>query len=394
VIPYLRQEFNRRFTEEKYRNLLHFLERRCGEAMPFRVSETPCFMPETLLDVMAKAGEQMVRQLVADPEYGRLSRRSVPPAFDVPNESPHPLFVQADFGVARTASGEHEPRLVEIQGFPSVYAFQPTVAQAYVESYGLDPRLRFMLGGLAFDEYIVLLRRAIVGEHNPENVVLLEINPWEQKTRIDFFLTRELLGIPVVSITDVEKDGRRLYYRSGGTRFPIERIYNRVIVDELQRTGVKPGFDYRDDVDVEWAGHPNWYFRISKFSLPHLRHRFVPKTSYLDGPLPAKPEDYVLKPLYSFAGLGVIVSPTKDDIDRIPARERSNYILQERVDFAPVIETPFGATKAEIRIMYIWLDELRAVTTIVRMGRGKMMGVDHNKDLPWVGASAAFYPQA
>jgi hypothetical protein len=55
-----------------------------------------------------------------------------------------------------------------------------------------------------------------------------------------------------------------------------------------------------------------------------------------------------------------------------------------------VIDTPEGATKIEVRIMYVWLEGLRPVNTIIRMGRGAQMGVDHNKDMEWVGASAAF----
>ncbi len=104
----------------------------------------------------------------------------------------------------------------------------------------------------------------------------------------------------------------------------------------------------------------------------------------------AHPERYVLKPLYSFAGLGVIVGPTQEQIAAVPAAARSQYLLQERVDFTPVIDTPAGPAKIEVRIMYLWLDELRAVNTIVRMGRGAQMGVDHNKGFEWVGASAGF----
>jgi hypothetical protein len=85
----------------------------------------------------------------------------------------------------------------------------------------------------------------------------------------------------------------------------------------------------------------------------------------------------------------VVIGPTREQIDTVKHPE--HYILQERMTFAPLIETPFGLTKAEVRVMYIWLDELRAVTTIIRMGRGKMMGVDQNRDMEWVGASAGFF---
>jgi hypothetical protein len=202
-----------------------------------------------------------------------------------------------------------------------------------------------------------------------------------------------MLGIPTVCITEISKEGNRLFYEKNGKRVRIERIYNRAIVDELERKGVKLGFDFRDDLEVEWAGHPNWYFRISKFSVPYLRHESVPETRFLDQleQPPENLEDYVLKPLYSFAGLGVLVGPQKEDLAAIPEEKRSQYILQERVSFEPIIETPFGKTKAEVRVMYIWLEELLPVMTIIRMGRGLQMGVDHNRNLKWVGSSAGLF---
>jgi hypothetical protein len=248
------------------------------------------------------------------------------------------------------------------------------------------------MNGLDADSYHDLLRRSIVGDHAAENVVLLEIEPQNQKTRCDFGLTEKLCGIKTVCITEIKKDGKRLFHSHNGKWIAIERIYNRVIVDELVRKGIKPAFDFRDELDVEWAGNPNWYFKISKFSLPYLNHPAVPWTQFLDciADLPADLENYVLKPLYSFAGLGVVVGPSREDIAAVA--DRSQAILQRRVNFRPVIETPFGPTKTEIRMMYIWLDEVQAVAGLIRMGRGTMMGVDHNKDMRWVGASAAFWP--
>ncbi|HZU43196.1 MAG TPA: hypothetical protein VE994_11020, partial [Terriglobales bacterium] len=239
-----------------------------------------------------------------------------------------------------------------------------------------------------------LLCNAIVGDHDPENVVLMEIDPRGQKTYPDFVLTERLCGIKSVSITGIEKDGHHLYYRDDGRRIPIHRIYNRAIVDELVRKGTKLTFSFRDDLDVEWAGHPNWFFRMSKFSLPYLHHACVPKTWFLDriADIPDDLDNHILKPLFSFAGLGIVIGPTREAIQKIPPDERSRYVLQERMRFEPIIETPAGKTQAEVRIMFIWLDELLPVLTIIRMGRGAMMGVDHNRDLEWVGASAAFYP--
>jgi hypothetical protein len=301
------------------------------------------------------------------------------------------MFIQVDFGLVRDSAGELQPKLVELQAFPSLYAYQPVLAQAYIDVFGLDEKLRYFLSGLNSASYRRLLQDAIVAEHDSANVVLMEVHPEEQKTRPDFLLTEKLLGIRTVCITKIRKDGRRLFYEEGGKRIPIERIYNRTIVDELERKGVTLPFDFRDELDVEWAGHPNWYFRISKYSIPYLKHPSVPRTWFLDQltEVPADLENFVLKPLYSFAGLGVVIAPSLADIDAIPAAKRGEYILQERLNFTPVVETPHGATKVELRIMYVWLDELLPVLTIVRMGRGLMMGVDHNKNMKWVGSSAA-----
>jgi hypothetical protein len=316
----------------------------------------------------------------------------------VSNEPIHPLFVQVDFGLVRDERGELQPKLVELQAFPSLYAYQVTLAQSYIDVYGLNrfeggEQLRFFLSGLGEKSYRELLRSAIVGSQDPENVILMEVQPKAQKTLPDFLLTEKMLGVRTVDIEAIKKSGSELYYERNGGRVPIKRIYNRAIADELQRKQVKLGFDWREDLNLEWAGHPNWYFRISKFSIPYLRHESVPKTWFLDQleEVPHDLQNYALKPLYSFAGLGVVIAPKKEDIEAIPAEKRADYILQERMHFEPVIDTPFGGTKAEVRVMYIWQEQLQAVLTIIRMGRGLMMGVDQNKNMEWVGASAGLY---
>ncbi len=391
MIPSYRRDFNARFTQEKYELLRREMAARCGMEVPFAVCETPCFFPNQLVKRMGEDGKALIRQLVDNPEYLKRSEASIPAEFRVPNESPHPMFVQVDFGLVRDQSGELQPKLVELQAFPSLYAYQPVLSQAYVDVFGLDPKLHYFLSGLDSAAYKLLLQDAIVAGHDPANVILMEVHPEEQKTRPDFLLTEEMLGIRTVCITKIRKEGRKLYYDEAGKRVPIERIYNRTIIDELERKGIKLPFDFRDDLDVEWAGHPNWYFRISKYSIPYLKHPSVPRTWFLDqlAELPADLENFVLKPLYSFAGLGVVIAPSRADIDAIPAAKRGEYILQERLNFTPIVETPHGETKVELRIMYVWLDELVPVLTIVRMGRGLMMGVDHNKNMKWVGSSAA-----
>ena len=392
MIPALRQRFNANYTSEKYQRLLKVMEERCGAPVKFRVCETPVFLPKALLDQMCEYGKELIQQLNGI-EYRKASSEAIPEQFKVPREPPRPLFIQVDFGLVRDKAGNLQPKLVELQGFPSLYAYQALLSQTYGEIFGLDPNLKYLLGGLDWESYKKLLRRAIVGDQDPKHVILMEIDPLQQKTLPDFLLTEKLLGVKTVSITDVKKVGKFLFYENEGIRIPILRIYNRAIVDEMVRKGLKTSFKLSDDIEVEWAGHPNWYFRMSKFSLPYLRHECVPKTFFLDrvDRVPADLENYVLKPLFSFAGLGVIINVTQQDLAAIPRESRSQYILQERMQFEPVIETPFGPNKMEVRIMYIWVDELKPVTTIIRMGRGLMMGVDHNRNMEWVGSSAAFY---
>ena len=388
MIASRRQEFNRHWTEEKYQRFRAILESRCGEREQFRHSETPCFFPTHLIDRLASYGIEIVEQLLADCRYQEASRAEIPERYRIPNEDSKPLFVQGDFGLDENL----EPKLVEIQGFPSLYSYQPIVADAYREAFAIEDSLAAYPGNLNSGQYWSLLRAAIVGRRDPENVILLEIDPANQKTRHDFVITEQRFGVRAVDIRDLRKQGNRLFYPRDGKMIPVDRIYNRTIIDELERRGIELTFDLRDDFDVEWAGHPNWFFRLSKFSLPFLTHPVVPRTQFLSqaghiGDL----EKFVLKPLYSFAGTGVIVGPAREQIDAIPPQHRNNYILQERVAFRPVIDTPYGMTKVEIRIMYIWIaGGLRHVNTIIRMGRGAQMGVDFNKGYQWVGASAAY----
>ena len=387
MIPSLRRRFNQSWSPDRYAQFFELLARRCGEGPQFRHSETPCFLRAELVDRIAGYGCEMVDQLLSNPDYERDSREAIPPAYRAPQEDAVPLFVQADFGLDENL----EPKLVEIQGFPSLYAYQPVVADAYRQAYGIEATLQSLPGRLTADEYQGLLQHAIVGSHDPETVVLLEIDPAHQKTRHDFLVTEQMFGVRAVDVQRVRKQGNRLFYDRDGRDTPIHRIYNRVIADELERRHLRLPFDYRDDLDVEWAGHPNWFFRLSKFSMPYLNHPAAPWTQFLDraGEI-ERPEQFVLKPLYSFAGAGVVVGPTAEQLRAIPERARHSYVLQQRVNFHPVIETPAGPTKIEVRIMYVWINQLHPVNLILRMGRGAQMGVDHNKGMDWVGASAAF----
>ena len=400
--PYRKQFNSRQFSPEKYQQLLTRLYERTRTQIEFQICETPCFFTRELLEEMAETGRVLTHQLIDSPEYMRLSDVAIPERYNVPNDDPKPTFMTVDFGLARGEDGDLTPKLVELQAFPSIFAYQDVLCEEYVRTYGLDRTLDWRFAGLDGESYWKLLARTIVGDHDPENVVLMEVEPDLQKTRPDFHVYEDRLGITTVDVAKVKKEGNRLFYQRRGRWVPIERIYNRAIVDEMERKQIRPAFDYRDDLQVEWAGQPNWFFRISKFSLPYLSHASVPACVFLDewfeGKREGIPEDrnkLLLKPLYSFAGKGIQFAPEDADLIAIPRAERHDYLLQERVTFEPVIATPHGMTKAEIRIMYCWPEgapEMTPVISLVRLGRGLMMGVDQNRNQEWVGGSAALFP--
>ena len=417
LIPTLRSDFNAQFTPTAYNELLSLLSERCAGPIQFRVAETPIFLTSQTLCEMADLGAAMAHHLIANPDYLASANASIPAGYAVAGQSTHPHFLTADFALIRTSSGELLPRLVEIQAFPSVFAYQVELCSAYRKVFALPQSLRTFLDSLDEASYWALFRQTILGNHDPQNVVLTEVDPLHQKTFADFELTRRRLGIAVVDITSLEPEGNKLFYRNAdGHRIPIHRIYNRAIADELISRNLKLPFDLSHPWEVEWAGHPNWYFLISKYSVPLLSGAFpqVPPACFVDeflrGPgqelLAARgvhlPSDggpdtsfdsLLLKPLFSFAGKGIEFSPTRARLEALPPEERKNYILQQRMHFEPTIETPFGLTQAEIRILYMWPDagDLTPALSLVRLGRGKMMGVDHNKNQEWVGGSAAFY---
>ena len=431
MIERLRRAFNARYTEAGYAWLLAGLEARCGTPIGFRVAETPVFLPAGMLDGMARMGAELTERLLGDAAYQAAAERSIPAGYRVAGASAHPHFMTADFALVRGASGDLEPKLVELQAFPSVFGYQAELAEEYVRAYGLDAmaggKLERFLSGRTEDGYWSLLRETIVGGHAPEQVVLAEVEPERQKTLPDFLVTARRLGIRVVDIAAIEPDGRKLGYRDAQGRWvEIRRIYNRAIADEMMAKRVRLQFDLEAEWDVQWAGHPNWYFRVSKLALPWLSgtvagssmeaHACVPPATFLEDflagpgyralqragvPLPeersagwnpdAVYEHLLLKPLFSFAGKGIVFAPSRGELEAIPVSERGQYLVQQRMRFEPTIATPHGMTQAEIRILYAWPDggALTPAISLVRLGRGQMMGVDHNRDLEWVGASAA-----
>ena len=392
--PRLRAAFNAEFTPEKYATLARCVNETEKWPADFRISETPIFLTREFTDEVTRAANEIIA-LTCTPEFARHAASAVPKGLEVPNESGHPNFHVVDFAIC--AEGDRlVPRLIELQAFPSLFAFQLLLLGCIRKEYPVIPRYwTSSFGGIKDDAYLDLLRRTIIAESDPENVILLDIEPEKQKTRVDFAATEKLLGIRSVCVTKIRKRQRQLFYERDGCEARIERIYNRVIFDELiRRPDLNLSFRFQDDLDVTWVGHPNWYFRISKHSLPFLKTQHTSPTFFVDKfPAGENLDDYVLKPLYSFAGHGVDMEPTPE---RIGALENPHeWILQQKVDYAAFVPTVDGKkSKAEIRMMFVWPEnehDPTLVNNLVRMSQGKMMGVDFNIDKTWVGASIALH---
>jgi hypothetical protein len=392
--PELRARFNADFTPEKYATLLRCVNKTEKWPADFRISETPIFLTQAFTDDVT-LGANAIIDVTRTPEFVKQAASAVPKELEVPNESPHPNFLVVDFAICEEEN-RLVPRLIELQAFPSLFGFQLLLLDCIRKAYPLIPRnWTSSFGGIKDDEYLQLLRRTIIADSAPENVVLLEIEPETQKTRIDFAATETLLDIRPVCVTKIKKRGRQLFYDRDGSDVQIERIYNRVIFDELvKRPDLNLPFQFQDDLDVTWVGHPNWYFRISKHSLPFLKTEHTSPTFFADDfPTNENIGDYVLKPLYSFAGHGVDMEPTQQKIAAL--KNPGEWILQKKVDYAPFVVTIDGKkSKAEIRMMFVWPDNDRdptLVNNLVRISQGKMMGVDFNVDKTWVGASIALH---
>ena len=392
--PDLRARFNADFTPGKYGALLRCVNETEKWPADFRISETPIFLTDEFTNEVTRAANAIV-DLTRTPEFARHAQGAIPNGLEVPNESAHPNFLVIDFGIC--AEGDRlVPRLIELQAFPSLFGFQLLLLHCMRRAYPAIPRnWTSSFGGIKDKAYIEMLHRTIIADANPENVILLEIEPEKQKTRVDFAATETLLGIRSVCLTKIKKRDGQLFYAHGGREARIERIYNRVIFDELlRRQDLHVPFNFQDDLEVTWVGHPNWYFRISKHSLPFLKTGDTSPTFFADEfPTHEKIDNYVLKPLYSFAGLGVDMEPTRDKISGL--KNPHDWILQKKVSYAAFVPTVEGPkSKAEIRMMFVWPENDRdpiLVNNLIRMSQGKMMGVDFNKDKTCVGASIALH---
>lgn len=398
MVPTLRQSFNNNFTRQQYEQLLADLNSRYPGAIEFRLAETPVFIPRNFSAQLAEACEHII-DLILEPRFKEWTERSIPGTDRVAHENDHPHFLVFDFGICDDGEGGYKPQLIEMQGFASLYGFQVYYPEILRRHFSIPDNYSQFLSSLDHDSYLELLRDTIIGDAAPENVILLEIKPHEQKTRIDFYCTQDYLGIIPVCLTELIREGRQLFYLhpATGKKTPIRRIYNRMIFDELHSAKLEQAqnmVDIRQDLDVQWVAHPNWFYRVSKFTLPFLRHPSVPPTYFLNElkQPPADLENYVLKPLFSFAGQGVIIDVQPADLD---VADPGNWILQRKVRYAELIPTPDGVrAKAEIRMMYLWKDGAARPTlaiNLARLSKGKMIGVNFNKDKEWVGGTVGFF---
>ena len=397
MIPELRTEFNKRFSAEHYANVRSRLEHLAGTPIEFRIAETPLFLPGAFATRAAALAEEIILRAASN-DLQKIGKETIPQTWDYAGETGKPIFAAVDFAIT---GHKEEPglKLIELQGFPSLYHYQAAFSEALRNEFGFRKELNGLFDpSFGVENYYDVLRRAIVNGHKPTEVALLDIDPHHQKTKPDFYLAKRQLGIHVVDIADVIAQGNELFHPDAeGNLHRITRIYNRSIVDELIRKNITLKFDIHEEYDVEWAGHPNWFFRISKALLPHLvgTNEAVPNAYYLSD-VDAKSLDlahYVLKPLFSFAGAGVNINPTSRDVEAIKEQERKHWLLQEKVTYADVISAPDGGSiRAELRAMLVWLPEWdapKAMHTLVRLTRGSMIGVDQNKNLDWVGSSCA-----
>jgi hypothetical protein len=396
MIPEIRSAYNKSFTQETYQAFLHDLHSQFNHIPGFRIAETPIFIPRTLREKIFEACNQITDAIV-QPGFKALTEPSLAGSLRVPNEDAHTTFLQMDYGLVEGINGEVVPRLIEVQGFPSLYFYQHYVAQLYRKYFEIPDTVNHLFNGFTPDTYVEFLRNIIVGHEDPAEVVLLEVDPFKQNTQIDFHATRKVLGIHIADVRDLYKKGKQLFYKNEkGQEVRVKRIYNRVIFDELSHhpdLGMK--FNFTDDLDVKWVGHPNWFFRISKYTMPFINSPYIPTTIFLDQlkEIPANLDQYVLKPLYSFSGSGVIFHVKPSDIENV--KDPSQFILQQKVKYLPVIKTPDNeGVKVEVRIMLIWPEgEPRPiiVNNLARLSKGEMIGVKFNKDKTWVGGSVGFY---
>ena len=388
----LREAFNQTFSKEHYENYVHQFESIAAIKPGFRIAETPVFIDKSFKKLMLETGEEII-DFIFSPDFKALTEKSIPESLKFANEDDYPQMMVFDFGICKDERGNIVPKLIELQGFPSLFAFQ-YYSDLFTRNYTTIPdNYDSYLNGFNSKTYLELLNDILLQGHAKENVVLLEFQPEKQKTAIDFICTEKLLGIKTVCVTTLTTDGKNLYYCNDDKTIKIEIIFNRVIFEDIKNNLSDVQFNINENYDVQWITHPNWFYRISKYTLPFLKGECIPESYFLNEvKQPLALENYVLKPLFSYAGSGVLIDVTAEAIDNIPDPE--NWILQEKVHYEPCIATPEGSVKAEVRLFYFWKKEWKrplAVHNLARLSKGDMIGTRYNKEQNWVGGTIAYF---
>jgi hypothetical protein len=388
----LRTSFLNEYSQEKYAAYLSELELFAQTKLAFRVAETPVFISKDLKLKMEETADSVV-DFIKEKDFKKLTEQSIPSEYNIHGENDFPQLMVFDFGICKNNAGEIEPQLIEMQGFPSLYGFQYLCDALTKKHYSIPENYDSYLNGYNEDSYIQLLKEIIIGNEELSTVVLLEILPQQQKTLIDFKITEKLLGIKTICITELIAIDDKLFYKDSGNLIQIKRIFNRMIFDDLVRFPELKYIDLTKNYQVDWITHPNWFYRVSKYILPFTHHRYIPETYFLNEIKQALPlHEFVLKPLFSYAGMGVIINVTQNDIDQI--KDPENWILQRKVEYAEVVETPVSNSKLEIRLFYFWKEGWEkpiAVHNLARLSQGKMIGTRYNQDKTWVGGTIAYF---
>lgn len=394
MIDKYRQLFNESFTNQKYQEFQDDIASDFNYLPTFRMAETPFFISNELKAQLLEGCNDVI-SLIQKDDFKQLTEKSLELNTKVPNEDEQTTFLAIDFGICEE-DGKIIPKLIEVQGFPSLFNYQYVLYNKFKKHFPFLEDLTPFINDISGEDYLKIIDEAICNNLLKENVILLEIEPEKQNTKIDFYYCKRDIGIPIVCITEIIKKGKQLFYKNkNGDEIQIKRIYNRVIFDELElRKDLKLDFSFSDDLDIEWAGHPNWFFRISKFILPILKGKYFIETTLLSDlkQIPEDLENYVLKPLFSFSGTGVIFHVKKEDIEAVI--DKDLYILQKKVNYIPIVQSPDGKVKAEVRVLCAWKKNDLAPTllcNLVRLSRGEMIGVKFNKDKDWVGGTLGLF---
>ena len=399
MIPIIRAAFNAQFTEARYQHYLSILNTNFKDSIPFRIAETPVFIDKSFKTQLLAAGDYIC-QFITDPSFSSKTSQAIPAGMCIPNEQPVPDCLVIDFAIAEGEDGNPIPQLIELQGFPSLFAFELLQAQALATAYTLPAGFSPFLNDYNPSSYLEFLSKIIKGEP-AKHTILLEIKPYEQKTRLDLLLTESWFNVPIVCLSEIYIKHESLYYKKEGIETKIERIYNRIVYDELmqQEAIFKTQFDLFQSVEtIEWVNHPHHFFRISKYILPLLKHPAIPEafilSDWIKDKTLCKLDAFICKPLFSFGGQGVMLQPTFAALEAI--QDPENWILQKKVQYAPAIVTPSGPSKAEIRLFYFWdkqLNRFVATNNLTRISKGPMIGVSYNDTATWIGGSIGYFEQ-